>query len=139
MATMKEFGLIFEDISVKVVEVVVNKSLYESFCTNKLQNELWEELQSYLKKNNCNPTAILPDTAYHGCNYRETIIRDATNIEKKEYLMAYEELQEYLMDFPEERHELNELDSLIQSANIKKTVQNKMIPYETRQSRIERE
>ena len=90
MATMKEYGLIFEDKSVKIAEVVVNKSMFDSFCTAGLMGELRRELDSALEKNNYQPIAIIPDTALNGGNYKETIIRDANEEEAKLYLFDYE-------------------------------------------------
>ncbi len=90
MATMKEYGLIFEDKSVKIAEVVVNKSMFDSFCTAGLLEELRKELDSVLEKNNYHPIAIIPDTALNGGNYKETIIKDANEEETKLYLFDYE-------------------------------------------------
>lgn len=89
MATRKEYGLIFEDFSVKIVEVVVDKSQFESFCTVGLVNDLENKLKSFLNENNLHPIAIIPDTALYGCKFKETIMKDATEIEKEEYLTNY--------------------------------------------------
>lgn len=90
MATMKEYGLIYEDMSVKVVAVVVNKGMFNSFCLVGLINDLEKELHSFLNKNNYHPIAIIPDTALYSINFTETKIREATEMERKEYLIAYE-------------------------------------------------
>ena len=89
MATMKEYGLILEDESVKIAEVIVNKSQFESFCVVELRNELDNKLQSLLKAKKMFPITIIPDTALYSCNFRESIIRDASNEEKEEYLLNY--------------------------------------------------
>lgn len=89
MATMKEYGLILEDESVKIAEVIVAKSQFESFCIVELRNELDSKLQSLLKAKNCSPITIISDTALYGCNFRESIIRDASDTEKEEYLLNY--------------------------------------------------
>lgn len=91
MTTMKEYGLIFEDLSVKVVEVVVNRGMYESFCTTGLINELENELHLFLDKNNYKPIAIIPDTALNGGKFAETKIREATKQEEKEYIFMYQD------------------------------------------------
>ena len=90
MATMKEYGLIFEDKSVKIAEAVVNKSMFDSFCTAGLLEELRKELDSVLEKNNYHPIAIIPDTMLSSGNYKETIIRDATKEESELYLFDYQ-------------------------------------------------
>lgn len=92
MATMKKYGLIFDNLSVLIAEVVVNKS--QHFCTNGLSNELYGKLQSFLKENNYHPIEVIPDTALSGCDYRETIIRKPTKVEKEEYLEGYKQWKE---------------------------------------------
>lgn len=87
MATMKEYGLIFEDLSVNVVEVVVNKSSYDYGIVNDLEKELY----LFISENGYKPIAIIPDTALNGGNFTETKIREATKQEGKEYLFMYED------------------------------------------------
>lgn len=89
MATRKEYGLIFEDFSVKIVEVTVVKNQFESFCTVGLVNDLDNKLKSFLNENKLHPIAVIPDTALYGCEFKETIMREATGIEKEEYLTNY--------------------------------------------------
>lgn len=91
MATMKEYGLIFEDMSVKIVEAVVDKSKFSSFTNVKIVEDLEKELHRFLNFNNYHPKEIIPDTAFYSGNFKKTKIREATAIEQKEYLVAYEE------------------------------------------------
>lgn len=91
MATMKEYGLIFKDLSVKIVEVVVNKGMFDSLSIVGLTNELETELHNFLNENNYHPIAIIPDTALNNVNYNTTRIREATKTETKEYLIHYED------------------------------------------------
>lgn len=91
MAAMKEYGLIFEDMSVKIVEAVVDKSIFDSFSTVKLAEDLEKELHRFLNSNNYHPKAIIPDTALYSGNFIKTKIREATEMERKEYLVAYKE------------------------------------------------
>lgn len=90
MTTMKEYGLIFADMTVKIAEVVVNKNMFESFCTAVLLDDLRSNLEETLKKDDLHPIAIIPDTALKGGNYTETIIRNATKEESQLYLFDYE-------------------------------------------------
>lgn len=91
MAQKKEYGLIFEDLSVKIVEVVVNKNHLKGNFLQPLMNEFEEELHRFLNKYDYSPIAIIPDTALYLGNYANTFMRDATNLEKREYLQIYED------------------------------------------------
>ena len=90
MATMKEYGLIFEDKTVKIAEAVIHRNMFESFCVSGLLADLRKELDSALEKNNYHPLAIIPDTALNGGDYKTTIIRDANEEETRSYLFDYE-------------------------------------------------
>ena len=48
MATMKEYGLIFEDKTVKIAEAVIHRNMFESFCVSGLLADLRKELDSAL-------------------------------------------------------------------------------------------
>lgn len=85
MRTVKEYGLIFEDLSVKVVEVTVNQPTFAN------ANDLEKELNLFLSQNNIKPIAIIPDTAFYRGTLSETKIREATKREAKEYIFQYQE------------------------------------------------
>lgn len=55
MATMKEYGLIFEDKTVKIAEVVVHRNMFESFCVSGLLADLRKGLDSTLEKQLSSP------------------------------------------------------------------------------------
>ena len=85
MATMKEYGLIFEENIVKVVEVVI----VQEFKLVMPTNDMIKELNRFIKEHNLKPIAIIPDTAWYGGDFKETKMREATLSEKKEYIFMY--------------------------------------------------
>lgn len=85
MATKKEYGLVFEDMSVKIAEIIIVESSNNPQCLNKLN----AKLQSILDKNKYEPISIIPDSAYYSVNMAECVLRNADFLERDEYLSAY--------------------------------------------------
>ena len=88
MATIKEYGLIFKDKSVKIAEVVIREDF--GYFLAGISKDLDEELKLSLDEHDYHPIAIIPDTMLSTGDYRETVIRDATEKEEKQYLSDYE-------------------------------------------------
>lgn len=94
MATMKEFALIFEDLSIEIVEVVIDKNIFSNFCLTNLQNDFRNKLNQYLKEKNYKLRNVIPNTALYSGNFDfEIQTRKATNDEKEEYLLINEEME----------------------------------------------
>lgn len=110
MQTMKEYGLIFGDGTVKIAEVTVQRDPFASFCVAGLLQDLEDELKGFLQKEGYHPIAVLPDTALKGGYYTGSIVRCATEEEAKQYLFDYENGVESILPKKEERNENESCD-----------------------------
>ena len=86
MRVKKYYGLVFEDMSVKKIEVIAECNKMNSQCLDILRNEL----QNYIDRSELNPISIIPDTGCYCCIDKVGIkTKEVDSLEREEFLAAY--------------------------------------------------